>query len=119
MAEIDSQRKVRWEKPTVKCKWCGKPEVSAWWSGTKGQYCSLKCNSAGMYPRSIAIAVAVTGLTVIVILISVVMQANNPGVPLPSLFGWMLAVPVIVSIQFIYMAYIGRILVKERESESL
>jgi hypothetical protein len=119
MGQIDGPKKVDWERPASKCKWCGKPEVSVWWSGKKGQYCSFRCNAAGMYPRSVAIAVTVTALTSIVILISLQMQIDHPSTTLPSFFGWMLAVPVIVSVQFIYMAYLGRLLVKERESEVL
>jgi hypothetical protein len=47
------------------------------------------------------------------------MQANNPNTPIPSFFGFMLAVPVIISSQFIYMAYVGRVLAKERQAESI
>lgn len=119
MGQIDSRRNNRWENLVVRCKWCGKPEVGILWSGKNGQYCSFRCNAGGTYPRSVAIAVATTALTVIVILISVLMQSNHPSDPLPLFFGLMLAVPVIVSLQFIYMAYLGRILVKERESEAL
>jgi hypothetical protein len=119
MGQIDGSNRDGWEKPTVKCKWCGKPEVSLWWSGKKGKYCSMRCNAAGIYPRSVAIAIATTALTIIVILIFVVVQVNNPSVSIPSFFGLMFAVPIIASAQFIYMAYIGRVLVKERQAEAL
>lgn len=70
-----------------------------------------------MYPRSVLIAILVSSLTTIVVLLFVTMQANNPNTPIPSFFGLILAVPVIISSQFIYMAYIGRVLVKEKQSE--
>jgi len=114
MGQSDYPRKVRWEKPTYKCNWCGKPEVSFLYSGKKGQYCSFRCNAAGIYPRSVLISIAALGL--IVVLVFVIMQANNPYTQIPSFFGVLLAVPVILNFMFIYAAYVGRVLVKERQA---
>jgi hypothetical protein len=72
-----------------------------------------------MYPRSVVVAIAASSLTSIVVLILILVQANNPNTPIPSFFGLLLVVPVIISSQFIYMAYVGRVLVKERQAESI
>jgi hypothetical protein len=119
MGQIDYPEKGRWEKPASRCNWCGNPEVKILWSGRKGQYCSFRCNAGGFYPRSVLVAILMSGLTTIMVLLFATMQASNPNTPIPSFFGLMLAVPVIISSQFIYAAYVGRLLVKERQSESI
>ena len=103
------------EQIANKCKWCGKPKVSFLWSGKKGQYCSFRCNAGGIYPRSVLISSLASGLTAILVLVFVIVQANNPSTLIPSFFGVILAVPVILSVMFIYMAYVGRVLTKERQ----
>ena len=100
---------------TSKCKWCGKPKVKLLWSGRNGQYCSFKCSAAGSYPRSIIVAVAMSGLTAILFLIYAIMQGQHPEAPIPAIFGIPLAVVVILNSTFIYMVYIGRTIRNENQ----
>jgi hypothetical protein len=116
MGHRDYPKRVDWRTPSPKCKWCGKSEVSFLWSGKKGQYCSFKCSAGGMYPRSVVLSFASSGLTVILFLIIAMMQGNNPHTAIPSFLWVVFAVPVILSGSFIYSAYIGRVLVKERQA---
>lgn len=98
-----------------RCKWCGKPEVSFFWSGKKGQYCSFRCNAGGNYPGSVLLSILASGITTILVLVFVIVQGRNPYTPIPSFFGVILAVPVILSVMFIYMTFVGRMLTKERQ----
>ncbi|MHA2046180.1 MAG: hypothetical protein ACW99G_15420, partial [Candidatus Thorarchaeota archaeon] len=66
--------------------------------------------------RSVLISILTSVLTAILILIFVITQANNPYTPIPSFFGVILAVPVILNIMFIYTAYVGRVLTKDRQA---
>ncbi|MFW9794529.1 MAG: hypothetical protein ACFFEE_09515 [Candidatus Thorarchaeota archaeon] len=108
--------KEGYEKPPIRCQWCGNPEVSFLWSGFKAQYCSFRCNAGGTYPRSVVISILMTGLTTMFLLIVFMMQSNYPSTPLPTAFGIILAVPIILNSLFIYAAYVGRSMVKERQS---
>ena len=114
MGKSDYPEGIAWRSPAPKCYWCGKSEAKLLWSGKKGQYCSFRCNAAGMYPRSVVIAFSASALTVILFLTIAIMQGNNPNTPIPLFFGVIFAVPVILSSSFVYTAYIGRVLVKER-----
>ena len=113
MEQHDDPREADWKHPAPRCNWCGKPEVKLLWSGERGQYCSFRCSAAGTYPRSVVIAFAMSGITAILFLIVIIMQSNHPNTPLPPVFGVLLAVPVIVSVSFIYMAYVGRMIRKK------
>lgn len=119
MNQRDYPEEADWRNPALRCNWCGNPEVKLLWSGKKGHYCSFRCSAAGLYPRSVAIAFATSGLTAIALLIIAIMQGRYPNTPLPPVFGVILAVPVILSASFIYMAYVGREMRKEGQADVL
>ena len=116
MKHRDDSRETDQRSLALRCNWCGKPEVKLLWSGKRGQYCSFICSAAGAYPSSVVVAFAASGATAIGFLIIAIMQGNHPNIPIPPFFGVLLAVPVIGSASFIYMAYVGRKLRKERQA---
>ena len=106
------------DQPERICDWCGKEGVSVWWSGTKGKYCSFRCSAAGSYPRSIVIAVCVVALESILVLIQVMMFLRYPIltpayviIVVPQVFVTLLV------LSFVYMAYIGYSMRKDRTEE--
>jgi len=100
---------------TRKCEWRGKSEISSTWSGKRGVYCSFKCSAAGDYRMYSAIATIFTIMVSMVIILGMMMQidiSSNPSallvlvVPQVGLVGLLL--------MFIYAAYIGRSMRRER-----
>ncbi len=116
MGKNDYPKKVSWRETTQRCSWCGKPEVRFLYSGKKDQYCSFRCNAGGMYPRSVLISIASSMLISILIFVFVAMQVSHPYTPIPSFFGLVLAIPIILNFMFIYTAYVGRVVVREKQS---
>ena len=99
-----------------KCDWCGKAKISPTWSGKKGLYCSFRCSSAGSYRTMIAISVLVSMMTCIVVIIFLMMAVANPTTPIPFELLMMPGILVLIDILFIYSAFVGRSMRKERNT---
>lgn len=106
------------DQPKQICDWCGKEEVSTWWSGTKGKYCSFRCSAAGSYPRSIILAVCVIALESIFVLIQIMMLVRYPTVsPFVPILILPQALIALLAFSFVYYAYIGHSMREEKNEE--
>lgn len=103
------------EESLRKCEWCGKSKISFMWSGKKGIYCSFRCNAAGIYRNLVLISIIVTMMTVLLTTLIVMMQiesGTNQPIPLILIFPIVLIIGIDMS--FIYAAYVGRSMRRER-----
>ena len=95
-----------------KCDWCGKSGIKAHWSGKKGLHCSFRCSAAGGFRTLVLISVIslmMTGMMVIMMLV------GSPNIyQIDPFLIIILAMPVTINLIFIYAAYIGRSMRKER-----
>ena len=109
------------DQPILTCDWCGKEGVSKWWSGRNGKYCSRRCNAAGSYHRIILITICIIAYQSIFELIIILMALNHQNISvlfipiffLPNVF------VTLITLSFVYMVYIGRVMRKERESSEI
>ena len=108
------------EEPLRKCEWCGKSEISSTWSSWKVLYCSFRCNAAGSYRLLVAISVIASMMTGIVTIIYFMMIGANPTTPIPlELLMFPVILLVFIDMSFIYAAYVGRSMRKERKASLL
>jgi len=99
-----------------RCEWCGKPKVTAFWSGEKGKYCSFRCNAAGNYRRFLLILFLVLGMTGIFAVIVFIMMAKLSAViqidPFIVLLLIILAIPILGCA---YVVHVGRSMNRARQ----
>ena len=114
------------------CDWCGKQEVSFWWSGSKNQYCSFRCFAAGSYRRNMLISAIVITMTSIFLLMSVILMTSILPLVLTSpfqgnpndllfllVFIAPLAVLIGINIALAFTVFVGRSLRRERQVSEL
>ena len=105
------------EESLQKCDWCGKSEISSTWSSWKVLYCSFRCNAAGSYRLLVAISVITSMMMGIIAIMYLMMMAANPTTPMPfELFLMPAIILVFIDMSFIYAAYVGRSMRKERNA---
>ena len=109
MAIIEEMESIR------KCEWCGKSEISTTWSSWKVLYCSFRCNAAGSHRSLVAISVIASMITGILAIIYLMMIAANPTTPIPlELLMMPAAILIFSDMSFIYAAYVGHSMRRER-----
>lgn len=111
MAVIEEKESLR------KCEWCGKSEISTTWSSWKALYCSFRCNAAGSYRSLVAISVFASMIIGILAIINLMVIVANPTTPIPlELIMYPAILLVFFDMSFIYAAYVGRSMRKERNT---
>ena len=97
------------------CKWCGKPIVSAFWSGGKGKYCSFRCNAAGNYRVFLAMLFGFLGLAVIFTgMMYVMMARSGPVTQIDPVLIMLLIIPAIPSLCCAYVVLVSRSMKRAR-----
>ncbi len=100
-----------------KCEWCGKSGISSTWSGKKALYCSFRCSAAGSYRMYVSISVTVSMMTAMIAMLMVMMQnESSTSQPVPPILIFPLFLLICIDISFIYAAYVGWSMRKERNS---
>lgn len=89
------------QRPLKLCVICGNPEVSTFWSSSRGFFCSFRCSAARDYMRFLGMAMTV--LTLLCILS--ILTLRQPVIPI------IIALPIVfvvmIDLGFFYAAYMG------------
>ena len=100
-----------------KCEWCGKSGISSTWSGKKGLYCSFRCNAAGSHRMYVSSSIIFSAMTAILAMMMVMMQIeSSTSQPIPPILMFPIVLLIGLILSFIYAAYVGRSMRKERNS---
>ena len=111
MAIIEEMESIR------KCEWCGKSGINPTWSGRKGIYCSFRCNAAGSYRMYVTVSIIVSIMTSMITILLLMMQIEaSTSQPIPLILIFPIVLLIGLDMSFIYAAYVGRSMRKERNT---
>lgn len=98
------------------CSWCGRPEPSSRWSGTRFSYCSFRCLAAAEYRTSLLVAILMTPFFVAILLFpqamyEILLQGATPSETTSPLAPGVVVIIILLisgsSIGSLYAAYVG------------
>jgi hypothetical protein len=94
-------------EPLIFCSICGSPEVSTFWSNSKGYFCSFKCSAARDYIQFLGMAITTLTLLLILIILESIRSIQQPLSGSILIIAISITIMVLLDMGFFYAAYIG------------